>query len=187
MYRRRPPQGVRPHFGKADVVDVAGLHQLGEGAHGVLDGHLAIQPRRAIDVDMVHTQPLEAIGDEILDRRGAGVVAQPFAGRTAQGAELDADHRLIPPTAQGVAQEQLVVAHAIEVTGIEQGDAAFEGGLDSGDGLVTVGGAIEVGHAHAAQTERGYQGALLAQATLLHKGFLVGWMRLHSSLQGAVR
>ncbi len=79
------------------------------------------------------------------------------------------------------------MAHAIEVTGIEQGDAAFEGGLNGGDGFATVGGAIKVGHAHAAQTERGYQGALLAQATLLHEGFLVRWMRLHSSVQGAVR
>jgi hypothetical protein len=51
------------------------------------------------------------------------------------------------------------VAHAVEVAGVEQIDAGVERGMDRGDALGAVGGAVEVGHPHAAQPEDGDLGA----------------------------
>ncbi len=45
------------------------------------------------------------------------------------------------------------MAHAVEVAGVEQRDAGIERGVDGGDALAAVGGAVEVGHAHAAEAE----------------------------------
>ena len=56
---------------------------------------------------------------------------------------------------QSVADQQLVVAGRVVVARVEQGDAGVERGLDRGDRLRLVGGAVEVGHAHAAEPERG--------------------------------
>jgi hypothetical protein len=51
------------------------------------------------------------------------------------------------------------VAHAVEVAGVEQRDAGLERGMDGGDALVAVGGAVEVGHAHGAKADGGDGGA----------------------------
>ncbi|MCW2626031.1 MAG: hypothetical protein JWR48_2753, partial [Mycobacterium sp.] len=42
--------------------------------------------------------------------------------------------------AQGFAEQHLVVAHAVEVAGVEQGDAGVERGTDGGDALGAVAG-----------------------------------------------
>ena len=76
---------------QADVADVAGLHQVGDGADRVLDRHVRIEARRTVDVDVVDAEPLQRVGEEVLHRRRAGVVADPAAVRVAQGAELHAE------------------------------------------------------------------------------------------------
>jgi hypothetical protein len=69
--------------------------------------------------------------------------------------ELDAhDDLLARATAHCLPQQQLVVAHTVVVTGVEQGDAGVESGLDRGDALRLVCGTVEVRHAHAAQAQR---------------------------------
>jgi hypothetical protein len=72
------------------------------------------------------------------------------------GAELDADgHLASVPALQGPTDEQLVVAHAVEVAGVEQGDAGVERGVDGGDALRLVGRTVDAGHPHAAEAEGG--------------------------------
>src|SRR5690606_10955593 len=111
-------------LGQADVADVSGLDEFGDGADGVLDGHAGVEAGGTVDVDVVGAEPPQAVGEEVLDGGGAGVVAEPGAVGAAQRAELDADHDAVAVgAAQGVAQQQLVVAHAVEVAGVEEGDA----------------------------------------------------------------
>ena len=45
---------------EADVAHVAGLHQLGDRADRLLDRHVRIEPRRAVDVDVVGAEPRSA-------------------------------------------------------------------------------------------------------------------------------
>ena len=56
--------GLRPHFREADVAHVAGLDHVGDGADGVFDGHVGIEARGAVDVDVVGAQALERVGQE---------------------------------------------------------------------------------------------------------------------------
>jgi hypothetical protein len=50
--------------------------------------------------------------------------------------------------------EQLVVAHAVVVAGIEQADPGVQRRVDGGDAFGLVGGTVGAGHRHAAQTDR---------------------------------
>ena len=118
---------------------------------------------------MVHPQPLQRIGQEILHRLGSGIVAGPASSGIAQGAELDADEGLVALAAlQGLADQHLVMAHAVEIAGVEQGDAALQRGVDGGDALAAVDGAIHARHAHAAQPQGGSARTGRAELTILH-------------------
>ncbi len=104
-------------------------------------GTARIEPRRAIDVDVIDAEALQRVGDEILHRGGAAVVARPTPFGVAQRAEFDADQQVVAVAAlQRFADQHLVVAHAVEVAGVEQGDAGVERGVDGGDALGAVGG-----------------------------------------------
>src|SRR5205814_470542 len=54
--------------------------------------------------------------------------------------------------------QQLVVASAVEVAGVEQRDPALERRVDRRDTLGLVGGAVHARHAHATQCEPGHLG-----------------------------
>ncbi|GAA2784951.1 hypothetical protein GCM10010505_11440 [Kitasatospora aburaviensis] len=60
------------------------------------------------------------------------------------------------------------MAHAVEIGGIEEGDAGVEGRADRGDGIGLVGGGGVVGHAGAAQCERGDLRAAGSKGSGLH-------------------
>jgi|GEM_PF-2896071 len=84
---------------------------------------------------------------------GACIEPQPRAVRPAQRAELDRDLNPVAQALEAAAHQKLVVAHAVEVAGVEQRDAALDGGADGCDALVVVGLSIDAGHAHAAEAD----------------------------------
>ncbi len=142
----------------------------GDGADRLLDRHVGIEPRRPVDVDMVGAQPLQRIGGEILHRRGPGVVADPASGRPAHAAEFHADQRLVAAAAlQRFGDQHLVMAHAIEIAGVEQGDACLEGGMYGCDAFAPVSRTVEIRHAHAAKTQSRAFRAGLPELALFHR------------------
>jgi hypothetical protein len=152
--RRRAADRVRADLRQADVAHVAGLHELGDRADRLLDRHVGVQARGAVDVDVVDAEAGQRVGQRGLDRRWAGVVAQPRHVRPPLGAELHAEQVVVArPVADGLGDEQLVMPHAVEVAGVEQVDPGVERGVDRGDALGAVGGAVHARHAHAAQAE----------------------------------
>ena len=62
------------------------------------------------------------------------------------------------------------MAHAVEVAGVEQGDAGIECGVDGGDALAAVGRAVEVRHAHAAEADKRDGWTCRAEFALFHGG-----------------
>ena len=78
------------------------------------------------------------------------------------------DHLVAIAGPQRLADQQLVVAGAVEVAGVEQVDARVQRGVDGGDALRLVGRTVEVGHPHAAQTEGRDPGAAGAQISHAH-------------------
>ena len=86
-------------------------------------GTAGIEPRRLIEVDVIRAEPLQRIRERRLHRRGPRVEAEEVTARIALRAELHLDERaLAPPAFQRLAQQQLVVPHAVEIAGVEQGD-----------------------------------------------------------------
>jgi hypothetical protein len=157
------------HLREADVADVAGLHELRDRADGLLDRHRRIEARRLVEVDVVGAEALERVRQRGLDRGRAAVEAEVGAVRAALGAELHLDEDLRAIAAlQRLAQEQLVVPHAVEVSGVKERDAGVEGGVDRGDRLSAISSAVSAGQSHAAEAEGGEGGAVLAEGAGLH-------------------
>ncbi|MCY1238681.1 hypothetical protein D9M72_514330 [compost metagenome] len=156
--------GLGPNLGEADMADISSLHHVGDRTNGIFDRNVGIEPGGTIDVDMIDAKPLQRVGEKVANRLRPAIIASPVAGSVTQCAELHTQQRLVAPTAlQRLADQHLVVAHTIEVTGIEQRDAGLQRGVDGGDAFGTVGRAVHAGHAHAAESERRHRGAGLSE------------------------
>lgn len=146
-----------------------GLHHLRDGAHRLLDRHRGVHAGEAVDVHVVRAQPLQRVGEEVLDRGRAAVDAVPASGGVAERPELHAqDAGVTGAAGERLAQEELVVAHPVEVAGVEERDAGVEGGVDRGQALRPVGGPVEVRHPHAAETHGRDPGAHPAERARVH-------------------
>ena len=116
---------------------------------------------------MVGAQPPQRVGEEVGDRLRARVDAAEAAVGAAQRAELDADQRLAAlARRQRVADQQLVVAHPVEVAGVEQRHAGVERGMDRRDALGVLDGRVGARHAHAAEADRADRRAAGAEPPL---------------------
>ena len=118
-------------------------------------------------------EPGQRVGQEVLHRLGTVVVPAELVARPAQHAELDAQRVAVPiPAAQRLGEQQLVVAHGVEVAGVDQRDAGVQRGVHGGDALRAVGRAVRARHAHRAQAQRGNGRAGAAQGSCLHRVLL---------------
>ncbi len=89
----------------------------------------------------------------------------------AQRAELDTDLNIVAAAAgERVADQQLIVANAVEIAGVEQRDPRIQRGVNGGDALTAVGGTVEIRHAHAAEADNGDFWAGCAQFAMIHAG-----------------
>src|SRR5262249_58953382 len=104
-----------------------------------------IEPARLVEVEIVGAQPTEAVAQEVLHRRRAAVEADEPPVRAPLRAELDREEDAVATALEGAADQHLVVAHAVEVARVEQGDAAVDGLLDGRAALRLVGRAGDVG------------------------------------------
>jgi hypothetical protein len=105
---------------------------------------------------VVGAQSPQRVGEEVAHRLRTRVVAAPAVVRPAQRAELHAEQRLAAlARAQRLADQELVVAHPVEVAGVEQRHAGVERGADRRDALRILDRRVGAGHAHAAQPDRG--------------------------------
>ena len=165
----RAADGLGAALGEPDVPNVARLHHFRDGADGLLDRDVGEHAARSVDVDVIGAEPTERVGEEVLDRRRSQVVAHNRTVRSPHEPELDADDRLLAlPAAKCLPDEELVVPGRVVVAGVEQRDPGVERSLDGGDRLRLVGGAVEVGHAHTAEPERGDGEAACAEGARVH-------------------
>jgi hypothetical protein len=105
-------------------------------------------------------EALQRIGDKILDRGRTAVVAEKALVGIAQRAKLDADlHGIAIAARERLADQHFIVTHAVEIAGVEQGDPGIQRGVDGGDALAAIGGAVKIRHAHAAEADGGDDGA----------------------------
>ncbi len=154
MHLVRAADGFRLGFAQAQRPHLARLHQFAHRAHRILDRHRGIDAMLVVEIDHVDAEPLEAglagglhIGRAAVDSVGAA--------RLLRLAELGGEHDLGAPAAgQRLAEQRLVVAPAIHVGTVEEGDAAIERVMDDADRLGVVALAVGAGERHAAEPDR---------------------------------
>ena len=94
-------------LGKADVQDLSLGNQLGQGADGVLDRGVRVDPVLVVEVDAVGAQPLQGAFDRDPDVRRAAEHSGAAAG-VRDEAELRRQHDIVAPSRERAADELLV-------------------------------------------------------------------------------
>src|SRR5262249_32797082 len=169
MHGRGAPQRQRANFGQADVPHTAGLHHVGDRTDRFFDRDVRLNAGWRREVEVYGAEPLQRIGEIVLHRPRPSVVTRPATGGIAQRAELDAHDDLVAGhTLERLADQELVVAHAVEITGIKERDVGLERGMDGGDTLRPVRQAVHSRHAHTAKAAGGNLGTFGPELAILH-------------------
>jgi hypothetical protein len=155
--------GFGSELAQADVTHVAGLDHVGDGSDSVFNGDVGVEAGGAVDVDVVDAEALEGVREGGFDGGGARVEAEKGAIGAALRSEFDRDEDLVADETESTANEHLIVAHVVEVAGVNQVDAGVDGGMDGGDAFGFVGGAVDTAHAHAAEGDGEDAGAGCAE------------------------
>ena len=167
----RAADRLRARLGEAEVLDLAFLDQVLHRPRHVLDRHVRVDAVLIEEVDGVDPEPLERGLGHLLDVLGPAVRGRPT--RLAVGVELEpelgGDHHLPAEGGQRFAHQLLVRERAVDLGGVEEGDAALDGRPDQRDHLLLVRGrAVAEAHAHAAEPEGRDLQAAVSQCALLH-------------------
>ena len=88
-------------------------------------GRLGVGGVQLVEVDVVGPQAPQAVLEGLADVGGLGA----FVLGVDLHAELGGEHDLVAARAQGAAQELLALGAAVDVGGVEEGDAGVEGGV----------------------------------------------------------
>jgi hypothetical protein len=103
-----------------------------------------------VEVDVLDTEPLEA-GVDALPHIFGPATDVHRATSVARDAELRGEHDLITPIRDRPTNEDLVVAVAVHVGGVEERHAQIKCPMNRRAGLIGIGRAVGLGHAHAAE------------------------------------
>ena len=144
-------------LGQADVADLALGDQLGQRADGVLDGRVRVDPVLVVQVDVVGAEPLERALDRGADVRRAAVEDAGAAAGVRDEAELRRHHHLVAAALDGPADELLVGEGAVDLGGVEVGDAQVQRPVDGADrlGVAACPDVVVAGHRHRAESYAG--------------------------------
>ena len=110
-----------------------------------------------VEVDGVDAEALQAglaAGAHVVGL--AADAAPERVVRVAHDAELGGDDDPVAPALDRLADEDLVGVRAVDVGRVEERDPEIERAVDRRDAFGFVGRAVELGHAHAAETEGGH-------------------------------
>ena len=131
--------GLCACFGEAEVLYLACLDQILDGAGGFFDGRIGIDAMLVEEVDGVGLQTLERAFDDLLDVVGAAVGGCPLAVVVGIGleSELGGDDDVFAEGSESFADDFFVDVGAVDFGGVEEGDAALDGGADELDGFCT--------------------------------------------------
>ena len=139
--------------------DFSLIFELHERRHRVGDGRGRLLPVRLIEVDVRGLQPHQAALQFLANRlRAKELVDLLFRGANGDARRVSVEmelallavpnqaafrgqHDLLAPIADRPADDLLRSSKTVDRSGVDQVDAAIEGGMNRGDGLVFVGAA----------------------------------------------
>jgi hypothetical protein len=147
-------------LGHPEVVDHAGLDELFDGAGDVLDGDVRVDAVLVEQVDGLGPQATEGTLDGGADVVRSAGDTDLLAVLVEREPELCGDDDILADGLQCLSHQLLVVEGAVDLSGVEQGDAPVHRGTDESDHLVSWwSGTERLAHAHAAQAEGGHSKA----------------------------
>jgi hypothetical protein len=148
------------------VADLALGDQLGEGADRFLDRRLRVHPVLVVQVDVVGAEPAERALNCDPDVRRAAVHA--LAACVGHEPELGRQDDLVAAALDGTADKLLIGVGAVDLRGVDHGDAEVECPVDCADGLGVVGAGAGVGSGHAHRPEADTADIEAPQRCVLH-------------------
>ena len=156
-------------LGEAEVLHLAFADQVLHRAGDVFDRHVRIDAMLVEEIDDVGPQPLErSLGDR-LDVLRPAVEAAACACGPISKPNLVAITTSLAQRRERLADQLLVGERAVDLRGVEEGDAAFDRGADS---LIISPRvrrrSVGVAHAHAAEADGRDLQTAIADFALLH-------------------
>ena len=130
-------------------------------------GRVRVDAVLVVQVDVVGAEPLQRAFDGGADVRRAAVEVPAPPPAWEIEPELRGEHDLVAAALDGPADELLVGVRAVDLGGVDEGDAEVEGAVDGADrlGVVAAGAGVGGGHAHRAEADaadiEGAQGDVL--------------------------
>ena len=162
---------LRSGLGHSEVLHLACRDQVLDGSGGVFNGHIGVDAVLVVEIDDIDLQSLERAFHGTLDlfRRAIGSLGATSSVGIDIESELGGDDDLFAEGREGLADEFLIGEGAVDLRGVEEGDAALDGGTEKRDHLVLfrerfVGKA----QAHATEAEGGYFKIAFSQFAFLH-------------------
>ena len=120
-------------LGQAEVPHLAGLDQLLDRAGDVLDRHVGVDPVLVEEVDACRCRAARSEASATC-LMCSGRLFRPalLAVGVEVEAELGGDHDLVADRGERLAHQLLVDERPVDLGGVEEGDAALDGGPDAG-------------------------------------------------------
>src|SRR5208282_3180429 len=171
----RAAQSGWGRFGQAEVAHFPFMDKLGHGTDRFLDGRFGINAVLIIKIDDINAEPLEAgfaTGADVLGL--AAHAAHVRVGAVAHDAVLGGQKDFLAAVANGLADEDFIVAVTINVGGIQEVHAEFDGAMNGGNGFDVIPGAIKFGHAHAAKPHGRNERSGVTKFAELHQKTSIG-------------
>src|ERR1039457_5648124 len=124
-------------FGKANMLYLACLNQVFDCAGGLFDGSVGVDAMLVKEVDSVGFKTFERGFDDLPDVLGTAVEGCPLTAVLGIGlkAELGGDDDLVAERSESFARDFFVDVGTVDFGGIEESDAALDGGADELDGF----------------------------------------------------
>ena len=157
---------VRRKVGDAHETRLAGLHDLLQRAHRLLQRRLSVRPVDQIDIHIVGPESLQTAIDR-RQRRLATAVALPLSFRPVD-AELGDDDRLLAPRAQRLAQKPLGLPISITFRRVEEIYPQVERALHRGHDLVFIKMTVSAANLPAAIADRRYVQSGTSKCAIFH-------------------
>ena len=156
MHRDGGAQFVGGHLGQPEMADLARSHQFGHGAHGLLDGYVAVAAVHVVQVDHVGLQSLQALVDALPHVRGIAAsveLACGTVGGVADDAEFGCERDLVAAVGEQLGDQLLVVSAAVDVGGVDERHAEVHGPVQGGQRFGVVDLAVHRRQRHGAEAD----------------------------------
>ena len=169
--------GLCACFGQAKVLYLALLDQFLHGTCHIFDGYVRVNTVLIKQVDHIDLEPFERSFDSLLDVRGLAVQTRrtrPIIATAQIESELGRDHHLLAERSESFTNKFFVRIGAIDFGGVEERDAALDGGAEKRRHLLFVlGRPIRKAHSHTAEAESRHFQIAFSKSALLHGSHLL--------------